>query len=395
VVLQGIAAESETLDAAAFAAEATLRVTDGPEGKRLVVEGPWTVRTVARLEPEVDRAISTSSGSAVIDLGRVGELDTAGAWLIDRLARDLTAKGVAVKFTAIPDTAARLLKAVEPSPPQRSRPAASRALAFGPAILDRVGRVVYELFADLAAGLSLLGSSVGGVIRGVARPRRLRITSIVFHIERIGLQGVPIVALIGLLVGGIIAQQAAFYFTEFGADIFVVDMVGLLVLREMGVLLTAIMVAGRSGSAFTAEIGAMKMREEIDALKVIGVDPAEVLVLPRLIALLISLPLLTFVADLFALAGGALVAYLYIDMPLGTFIARLRDVVGLNAFFVGLAKAPFMAVLLAIIAAVEGLKVQGSTESLGKHTTESVVKAIFMIILVDGLFAAFFAGIDY
>jgi phospholipid/cholesterol/gamma-HCH transport system permease protein len=394
VVLQGIAAESQTLDGAGSADGASLRTASSPEGTRLFVEGPWTVRTVASLEEAVDNAIEAQKGAVTIDLGRLGDLDTAGAWLIDRLARSFREAGTEASFARIPDNAARLLKAVEPSPPTAAKPAPA-APTFVANILGRVGRVVYDLWDDFATGLSLLGASVRGIGRGIASPKRLRVTSVVFHIERIGLQGVPIVALIGLLVGGIIAQQAAFYFTEFGADVFVVDMVGLLVLREMGVLLTAIMVAGRSGSAFTAEIGAMKMREEIDALKVIGVDPAEVLVLPRLIAMVISLPLLTFVADIFALAGGAIVAYIYIDMPVATFIARLRDVVGLNTFFVGLAKAPFMAGLIAIIGAVEGLKVRGSTESLGKHTTESVVKAIFVIILLDGLFAGFFATLGY
>ncbi len=392
MVLQGIAAESDTLDGAAFAAAAALRAVEAPGGKRLVVEGPWTVRTVASLESAVDEAIRDRSGASIVDLGRLGDLDTAGAWLIDRLARGV-GDGGSVTFARMPPNAERLLKAVEPPATAPPKPRAARA--FGTAILGRVGQVVYELWDDFGLGISILGSSIGGIARGIVSPRRLRITSIVFHLERIGLQGVPIVALIGLLVGGIIAQQAAFYFTEFGADVFVVDMVGLLTLREMGILLTAIMVAGRSGSAFTAEIGAMKMREEIDALKVIGVDPEEVLILPRLIAMLIALPLLAFVADIFALAGGAIVAYIYIDMPVATFIARLRDVVGLNTFFVGLAKAPFMAVMIAIIAVVEGLKVKGSTESLGKHTTESVVKSIFVIILVDGLFAAFFAALDY
>ncbi|MCC6982908.1 MAG: ABC transporter permease [Bauldia sp.] len=389
-----MAAESETLDGAGSADGASLRTAESPEGTRLFVEGPWTVRTVASLEAAVDAAIGGRKGAVTIDLGRLGDLDTAGAWLIDRLARGLGESGAEASFARIPDNAARLLKAVEPPPPAPPK-AASPGEAFGAALFGRIGRVVYDLWDDFATGFSLLGASVQGILRAIVSPKRFRFTSIVFHIERIGLQGVPIVALIGLLVGGIIAQQAAFYFTEFGADVFVVDMVGLLTLREMGVLLTAIMVAGRSGSAFTAEIGAMKMREEIDALKVIGVDPAEVLVLPRLIAMVISLPLLTFVADIFALAGGAVVAYIYIDMPVATFIARLRDVVGLNTFFVGLAKAPFMAGMIAIIAAVEGLKVKGSTESLGKHTTESVVKSIFVIILLDGLFAAFFATLGY
>jgi phospholipid/cholesterol/gamma-HCH transport system permease protein len=201
--------------------------------------------------------------------------------------------------------------------------------------------------------------------------------------------------LISFLVGCIVAQQGIFQLVKFGATPFVVDLTGILVMRELAVLLTSIMVAGRSGSAFTAEIGSMKMREEIDALRVMGLDPMEVLIAPRILALAIGLPLLTFIASIAALTGSGVTAWLYGDISPDVFLARLRAAVSFNTFLVGILKAPFMALVIGIIATIEGLAVEGSAESLGRHVTSSVVKAIFMVIVLDGLFAMFFAAIRY
>ena len=193
---------------------------------------------------------------------------------------------------------------------------------------------------------------------------------------------------------GIIAQQGFFHFRKFGADIYVVDMVGILVLREIGVLIVAIMVAGRSGSSYTAELGSMKMREEIDALQTMGLDPIEVLVLPRVVALVIALPILTFLGSISALYGGELVACFYGGMNPEIFLARLREAISVTHFKVGMIKAPFMALVIGVVACAQGLQVKGSAESLGLQTTASVVKAIFLVIVIDGFFAVFFASID-
>jgi phospholipid/cholesterol/gamma-HCH transport system permease protein len=222
----------------------------------------------------------------------------------------------------------------------------------------------------------------------------LRLISIVTHIERAGLQALPIVMLISFLIGAIIAQQGAFQLRRFGAEVFVVNLVGILVLREVGLLLAAIIFAGRSGSAYTAEIGAMKMREEIDALRVIGLNPIEILVIPRLIALVISLPLVTVASNFAALLGGLVACWLYLGIDPPVYIDNLRQAVTVAHLQVGLIKAPFMAMIIGIIACVEGLKVQGSTDSLGRHTTASVVKAIFMVIVLDGIFAIVFASLN-
>jgi phospholipid/cholesterol/gamma-HCH transport system permease protein len=204
---------------------------------------------------------------------------------------------------------------------------------------------------------------------------------------------VPIILLITFLIGGIIAQQGFFHFRKFGAEDYVVDLVGVLVLREIGVLLVAIMVAGRSGSAYTAELGSMKMREEIDALRTMGRDPVEVLILPRILALVVAMTVLTFIGGMAALIGGGFIAWVYAGMHPEMFIARLEETISLTHFLVGMIKAPFIALLIGLVSCNEGLKVKGSAESLGLHTTTSVVKSIFLVIVLDGFFAIFFSSI--
>ena len=213
--------------------------------------------------------------------------------------------------------------------------------------------------------------------------------------EHTGLKAVPIVAMMSFLVGAIVAQQGAFQLRKFGAEPFVIDLVGILVLREVGILLTAILVAGRSGSAFTAELGSMKMREEIDAMRVMGLNIIEVLIAPRVIALIIALPLLGLVANLSGLVGGGILLWAYSDISPSTYITWLRDAVAINTFLVGVIKAPFMALIIALISCSEGLQVGGSAESLGRRTTAAVVKSIFLMVLVDGLFAIFFAAVGF
>jgi phospholipid/cholesterol/gamma-HCH transport system permease protein len=214
----------------------------------------------------------------------------------------------------------------------------------------------------------------------------------VHHMQQVCWNAVPIIVLITFLIGCIVAQQGIFHFRRFGADVIVVDMLGILVLRELGVLLVAIMVAGRSGSAYTAELGSMKMREEIDALRTMGFDPVEVLILPRMMALALAMPILAFIGAMAALYGGGLVAWLYGGVDPTSFLSRLREI-SINHFIVGMAKAPVMALMIGIVACVEGLAVKGSSESLGQHTTASVVKGIFFVIVMDGIFAIFFAAL--
>jgi phospholipid/cholesterol/gamma-HCH transport system permease protein len=258
-----------------------------------------------------------------------------------------------------------------------------------------VGESVYTAGADLVSGLGFLGRMVSVGLTVAVRPPRWRWTSTVFHLEAFALRSAPIILLINFLVGAIVAQQGIFQLARFNATPFTVDLVGILVLRELGVLLTSIMIAGRSGSAITAEIGAMKMREEVDALMVMALDPMEVLILPRILALIVALPLLTFLADMSALFGGLCVAWVYGGISPVVFIERLHDAIALNTFEVGLIKAPFMALVIGLIAASEGFAVLGSAESLGRKVTGSVVKSIFMVIVLDGIFAMFFAAVQF
>ena len=241
--------------------------------------------------------------------------------------------------------------------------------------------------------LDMLGAIGLAAARVIRRPRTFRLTSMVHQLDRVGWQATPIILLITFLIGCIIAQQGFFHFRRFGAENYVVDMVGILILREIGVLLVTIMVAGRSGSSYTAELGSMKMREEIDALRTMGLDPVEVLILPRVLALIIAVPILAFLGSMAALYGGGLVAWLYDGMSPQIFVARLHEAITVTHFKVGIIKAPFMALVIGVVACAEGLQVKGSAESLGLQTTTSVVKSIFFVIVLDGLFAIFFASI--
>ena len=330
-------------------------------------------------------------GPATIDLRAVQEFDTYGAWLLERFVRTWQARGSDLRILDLPARYDGLLAEVRTT--NRETPPQAADANLLSSALEQVGRGVADLGGDFVVFLNMLGALAHAFVAVLMRPRTFRVTSAVHHLDRVAWQAVPIILLITFLIGGIIAQQGFFHFRKFGADEYVVDMVGILVLREIGVLIVAIMVAGRSGSSYTAELGSMKMREEIDALRTMGFDPVEILLLPRIIALIIALPLLTFLGSMAALYGGGLVAWLYGGMSPEIFMARLKEAISLTHFKVGLIKAPFMALAIGAVACAEGLKVKGSAESLGLQTTTSVVKSIFLVIVLDGLFAIFFASI--
>jgi phospholipid/cholesterol/gamma-HCH transport system permease protein len=360
---------------------------------RAVLSGRWTADQAAMVETlAADIAVDADRGRIIIDLGRVERLDTLGAWVLDRTRHELGAKGMSADFVNASAEQRILLNEVAYRGFQEQRPIQTNPVVD---FLVDVGRNMADAGRDLVGGIGFLGEVVAAFLRVLTHPKRFRITSLVNQLEQIAYRGVPIIVLISFLVGCIVAQQGIFRLQRFGATPFVVDLTSILIMRELAVLLTSIMVAGRSGSAFTAEIGSMKMREEIDALRVMGLDPIEVLILPRILALVVALPLLTFLSAVAALMGGAITAWLYGDISLDVFLARLRGAIAYNTFFVGLIKAPFMALVIGIIASIQGLAVQGSAESLGRNVTASVVKSIFMVIVLDGLFAMFFAAIRY
>ncbi len=302
---------------------------------------------------------------------------------------------MAVALTGVSTEAETLVGAIRSvTPRDTATPSQSRDW-FGMALLEALGRGVYRMIGDIKLALHIVGATIRGAQMKLGRGHAVNPAAIATHIDRMGIGAIPVVALMSAIVGGIIAQQGAFQLRFFGAEIFVVDLVGILVLRELGVLMTAIMLAGRTGSAITAEIGSMKMREEVDALTVIGLNPVGVLVFPRLVALMVALPCLTVIANFAALGGAMLVAWWYSGITPEAFVDRLNSGIDLSTIFAGLIKAPFMALIIGVVASVEGMKVEGSAESLGRRVTASVVKAIFIVIVVDGFFAMFYAAIDF
>jgi phospholipid/cholesterol/gamma-HCH transport system permease protein len=379
--------EQETMSAVAL--------TTIAEGERvaLAATGAWTAESAAELETIVEATAQRHEAARIveIDLARLERLDTFGAWLVERLQRAFTVRGSIARIVGLSDADRSLMDELRlvNQTPARDAAAPSRVLAA----LDSVGRGVAEIGWSLVLIAHLFGELTAAVARTIAHPARLRLTSIVHHLERVGWRAVPIILLSTFMIGAILAQQGIFRFRTVGLDIYVVDMVSVLVLREVGVLIVCVMVAGRSGSAYTAEIGAMKMREEIDALRTMGLDPVEVLLLPRIVALVIAVPLLTFIGSMAALYGAGLVCWLYGGMAPEIFLERLREAVWLPTFAVGMIKAPFMALTIGLVACVEGLEVEGSAASLGLRTTASVVKSIFLVIALDGVFAMFFGGI--
>jgi phospholipid/cholesterol/gamma-HCH transport system permease protein len=365
------------------------------QGETLVLSpsGSWTAVHAATLEDLVNLISPKLQkfNNLKVDMVAVRELDTLGAWLLERMSRKAAEAGHSATVVGVADHFEGLLEDLHRVNRRKlaSRPDANPIFAQ----LETVGRSTLGSITDMSVFLQMLGTLGLATVVVLRRPRSLRLKSLVYHLHQVGWQAIPIMALVTFLIGAIIAQQGIFHFRKFGAESYVVDLVGILVLREIGVLIVAIMVAGRSGSAYTAELGSMKMREEIDALSTMGLDPVEVLILPRIIALVLALPILAFIGSMSALYGGGLVAWFYGGMTPAVFIARLHEAVSVTHFEVGMIKAPFMALVIGIVACSEGLRVKGSAESLGKQTTISVVKSIFLVIVLDGAFAVFFASI--
>ena len=367
---------------------------DGPDGVVLSLAGEWIVSAGRDLEAAgASLASSHESGKRVIlDLAALQRMDTAGAWFIDRARDELAAGGATVSYRGERPEHDLLLREAGYHPPEAS---ARVPPAHTVALLSAIGETVAELGVDFIDIVDYLGEVVAMFLRLALQPLRWRWTAMVYHLEMYGLRSVPIIVLINFLVGAIVTQQGIFQLTRFGAADYAVNLVAVLGLRELGVLMTSIMIAGRTGSSITAEIGSMKMREEIDALKVMALDPLEVLIIPRLVALTLALPVLTFLADLAQLGGGLLVSWAYAGMTPAVYLTRVQSAIWTQTFVVGLIKAPFMAIVIGLIAATEGMEVRGSAESLGRCVTSSVVKSIFMVIVLDGLFAMFFATVNY
>ncbi|GJM02171.1 MAG: ABC transporter permease [Rhodomicrobium sp.] len=381
--------------------EPLLHWTDSNTGekRRLVASGAWTANNATGLEKLIDAATAGNDAedAVVIEMAAVTEFDTYGAWLLERLKRELTAHQNSnamvdgFEISGLSSEDHLLFREVERVNKTKSAPLRRPFGVMG--FFETTGKAIVELVHDMRAFANMFGALVVAFLSLLTRPSNFRFTTAVHQLDRVTFQAVPIILLITFLIGAIIAQQGFFHFRKFGADLYVVDMVGILVLREIGVLLVAIMVAGRSGSSFTAELGSMKMREEIDALRTMGFNPVQILILPRILILILAVPMLTFLGSMASLYGGGLIAVFYAGMSPELFMERLKEAISLTHFQVGMIKAPFMGAVIGIIACTEGLRTKGSAASLGEQTTKSVVKAIFMVIVLDGLFAIFFASV--
>lgn len=370
--------------AAAVAVETTGR------GATVALSGDLRLQGVASVEAAI--AGIAGSGPFVVDGAGIEQFDTAGAWAIAHLRQRLQAEGADVTVQGLTADQSALLATVEAALPteEASAPRPSGFTVW----LENFGQTVVESGTMLIELLNLLGAVLSRFAGILIRPSRLRLTSVVYHMQEAGLNAVPIAALMAFLIGVVLAFMGAVQLRQFGAEIFVVDLIAIAVLRELGILLTAIIVAGRSASAFTASIGSMKMREEIDAMQTLGLDPLQILVVPRVLALLITLPLLGVIADFAGLVGGATMAWIELGVSPSMFVVRLSDNIGVWHYLVGIIKAPFFAMMIGIIGCHHGLKVGGNAESLGKLTSASVVLAIFMVIVIDAVFAIFFAMVN-
>jgi len=358
---------------------------------RIAISGDWTLAVLDKVHGALGGlgALPKTSEAPLIDLSALQMLDTAGALALAGLRQRSGASDFSnakPEHRILLDEVARAVaSASEPAP--RTQPVA-----------DFVRRFVSGLTAIGRDALSLtifLGETAAALGRVIAKPSKFRGTSFIHQVQMTGLTAVPIISLVCVLIGGVVMQQGARQLRNFGAETLAIDMLGILALREVGVVLAAVMVAGRSASAFTAQIGTMKMREEIDAMRTLGIDPIETLVLPRILALIISLPLLVFVADVMCLLGGAIMAKLYLSLDIPIYLQRLNAAITAKHFYVGLIKAPFAALVIGLVGCLEGLRVRGSAESVGAQVTTAVVKAIFLVLVLDGLFAIFLSAAGF
>jgi len=376
-------------------AEATSWIEAERRGGRLVlrVGGPWLVNEVASLDRKLQALEAGEIAEVEIDGGAIDALDSVGAWLLLRTRRHFSERGLEVTIEALAPQFQALLAQVEKrrvgSPPSliRRHSTVIDALAL-------IGMNTIDLVMRGIEFLGFFGFFCVTLVGSWRHPGRIRMTALVVQMERTGVSAVPIVGLLSFLIGAVFAYQGADQLRRFGADIYAVNLLAVSVLRELGVILAAIIVAGRSGSAFTAEIGTMQVNEEIDAMRTLGLDPMEVLVLPRLFGLILTLPLLTFFANFMGLIGGGLVFWGLFDVPPPLFLQQLRGAVQGWTFWLGPVKAPFFAIAIALIGCHEGLRVSRSAESVGRLTTLSVVESIFLVIVIDAIFSLIFARLD-
>ncbi len=359
---------------------------DPQQTERLLASGDWTFRQAEHLLALIAGA---GKGIQAVDACAVTRLDASGSKLLLNLMAQLGLPAPAL--LAKPEHATLIEAVRNAGAPLPSTPATGNSMVR---ILESIGRWVVNAYWNILVFLDFLGRTLLSLMESFFNPRHWRVTSIVFHMQAVGLNAVPLVMLLSFMVGAVVAFLGATVLSEFGAQLWVVELVGVAFFREFGVLLTAILLAGRTASAFTAQIGSMKSGEELDAIRTMGLDPIELLVLPRLKALLLTLPLLTFLATIAGLLGGMAVCVWHLDISPEMFIGRLQNELSPRHFWVGMSKAPIFAMVIGLIGCLEGFKVKNNAQSVGEHTTSSVVQSISLVILLDALAAMFFMELD-
>ncbi len=349
------------------------------------ITGPLVVSGIGQLEPEL-RAYE--GAVQFVDISGADRVDTVGAWIVHRFAEEHDAEIIGAS-----EAAEVLIEAVEECA-HESDIAPPRPYIFG-RVAEGVGEKVIDFGHGVRRNVGFLGAILVAAGGTIAHPSRLRVKALVRQMELVGVSALPIIGLMSFLIGIVIAQQGAVQLQQFGAETLTVNLVGRITLRELGVLMTAIMVAGRSGSAFAAQIGTMQLTEEVDAMRTIGVSPMEALVLPRILAAILMMPLLGFYASVVAIIGGAVIGDLMLGIPFWTFLARIQEVVPMYDFYVGMVKAPVFGLIVALAGCYQGMQVKGNAEQVGLRTTMAVVQAIFMVIVLDAFFAVFFTEIGW
>jgi len=356
----------------------------------LALSGAWTARGLGAIGRQLDALAVPARSATVIDGSRIAALDTAGAWVLQKLLQRLRGEAGVVQVRELRPEFARLLEVVDPQTmEQTALPARAPA-----STLDQVGRSAVAAGAQAIALLGFVGELAVAFAGCVARPARFRWRPILYNLRSAGFDALPIVGLLSFLLGIVVAYQGADQLRQYGANIFIADLVGLSMLREFAPLITAIIIAGRSGSAYAAQIGTMSVTEEIDALRTLGIAPLDLLVLPKVLALSIALPLLTVFADVLGVFGGMLMARAQLGVGFGEFLDRFVKAVSVTAYLVGICKAPAFAIIIAVIGCFQGFRTRGGADSVGRQTTRSVVQSIFLVIVADALFSVAFSALD-
>jgi phospholipid/cholesterol/gamma-HCH transport system permease protein len=358
--------------------------------RKLAVGGAWTIAESARLDRELNALELNGQGDIAIDASEVSRLDSAGAWLLLRTRRALEAKGAQITDFHLPEIYRPLLATLDR--PRKSEPRKSRIPTGFRGRLYKIGRATVHVGTQTVEMLAYLGRVTVESGEAILSPRgNLRVAALFHQVEETGINALPIVGLLAFLIGVVLAYQGADQLKRFGAEVFTINLLGVGVLREIGGLITAIIVAGRSGSAFTAHIGTMRVNEEIDAMQTMGLNTVDNLVLPRILGLMIALPLLTFYADIMGLLGGAFMCYFQLGITIPIFVRQLHEAVTANTLVVGLIKAPVFAFVIALVGCYEGFQVERNAASVGMLTTRSVVEGIFLVIVIDAAFSVLFS----